>query len=143
MIYYMQADENKAAYLTTDDSTNGLAIFNNNEKWWDDDTTSGYKLRNGLNVIQIKGSSTISIHNANDDDNVIFGSLDVVKTDVTKNDQGLNLTLLGYSGDGAELLKAISEIDADHEFYYNSIISAAESININSELGETLLSPNS
>lgn len=140
MVYYMQAAD-KQAYLTTDDSSNGISIFNNDGKWWDGDTSSGYKLRNGLNIVKIVSSSTIKICNVNDDDSFIFGQLDIVKEDINANDQGLNVKLLGYDGSGTALLSDISALDPDHSFYYNNAVASSEMININADLGESLLSP--
>jgi hypothetical protein len=148
MIYYKQADSSKTAYLTIPEPIGtGLKIFNNNDSWWpsNENAMMKYYLRDGINVIDIRQNQFITLTNANSEDTFIIGRPDIIKE--TDEDKGLNLELLQYKStdssksDAEALLAAINAYDPDHEFYYNNVIENSKLININSDLGENLLSP--
>lgn len=149
MIYYVQTTTTDNAYISLPDTeTNKLCLFNNTA--WDSTSTNEYKLNPGINIIQIKFNTTLTLNNANRNDNFIVGPLDVIKVTETNgsSDQGLNLDLLQYKALSAEtmsnansLLTALNRYDPKHQFYYNNILESSKTININTDLDENLLSP--
>lgn len=152
MIYYVQADASKYAYLTLEDSTKSLSVYNlaATNTWWEGlKDGNNYKLKPGMNVIRLASSNTITLHNVNDDDAFIISPLDIVKTNNVDgvSDRGLNLSLLQYKStttdsDAVSLLAMLRDYDPEHRFYYNNILESSKTININSDLDENLLSPN-
>lgn len=153
MFYYKPIDKDHAAYLTLEADTSPLVIFNNivsgNEAWWDDKVIAGahakYILQEGINIVKIPVSHTLTINKADDvgqtkygyDDTIIFGNLDIV--DGT-NDQGLNISLLDYQGTAIDLLAKINTIDTDHIFYYNNVLDNNNVIDLNVAAGQKLSS---
>ena len=100
-----------------------------------------YLLRNGINIIKIPASHTLTIHKADTagyEDIIIFGNLDVVNINGT---DGINISLLDYQGTAAELLTNIRSIDPNNLFYYNNVLDNNNVIDLNIASGQTLSSP--
>lgn len=149
MIYYVQTNVSDKAYISLPTTeTNKLGLFNNTD--WDSVTNNKYYLNPGINIIQVKFNTTLTLNNANRNDSFIVGPLDIIKVTKTYgiSDEGLNLDLLQYKALKTEtmssaksLLSALNNYDPKHQFYYNNILESSKTININADLDENLLSP--
>ena len=149
MVYYTQTNAEKTAYMSLPTKeTNKLCLFNNDA--WKEISDNKYYLNPGINIIQVKFNTTLTLNNANRNDNFIIGPLDIIKVTKTNgiSDEGLNLDLLQYKALKTEtmssansLLTALGNYDPKHQFYYNNILESSKTININADLDENLLSP--
>lgn len=148
MIYYKPLLKDNRAYLTAKSSKGltSLTIFNNNNKWWENASGPEYSLREGINVIQIPESCTITLNKAKGaeakigfDDTFIIGDLDIVNIDGTN---GINTKLLAIDDSKAnDLLEKIASYDIEHNFYYNNIIDNSNAIDFNLSADENLKTP--
>lgn len=126
-----------------------VTVANNVNKGMDADTL--YSLRPGINIIKIKNfkNAVLEIYAGKaEDDVLIFGQLDTITQTVSianaDTDMGINLKVLQYSGNtsmkeaAAAILKTISALDTDQQFYYNTPLDNSLSIDINELANETL-----
>lgn len=129
----------------------GVTVPVGNNRGMDADTL--YSLRPGINIIKIKNfkNAVLEIYAGEaEDDVLIFGQLDTVTQTVTgtapdvDTDLGINLKVLQYMGNtsmqeaAANILKAISKVDVNQQFYYNAPLDNSLSIDINELANETL-----
>ena len=157
-----ETGEGKNTYLkfnnTADDS---LTIYNKNSWWTKDDSetvnpnTIGYVdkdkyfLRNGINIVKIPASGTLSIYaGAPNNDVVIFSDLDIVPNGNDGINPAINYQLIEdiNSGDEPQITKTLEEtilgdiklLDPNYDFYFNNIPSNDLVIDLN---GTTLDDP--
>ena len=139
MIYYQKLDKtvSKSAKLTWKVSTN-IKYYNEEATY-----TKTLTLREGINIIQINVSDVLTISsNQNNKAVITFGTLDLVSTESSLNPK------LGYKAieagltDYSQVLKDISSIDSNKEFYYNIPIAQNLDIDMNpNDSTDTLENP--
>lgn len=162
MLYYLPLTDNQSttenAYLMLDGGESALKIYNYSYEesgvtgnWWNGyQSGNKYYLRPGINVIELpNGGHTLEFYpDAQSHDTIIFSNLDIVYQD-TDTYQTINpkLQYQKISTDPAatvtdQILADINNIDYNHQFYYNAIITNSADIDLNlSDEDDTLLNP--
>lgn len=157
MIYYSEkakANEDNA-YITFSNGT--PKIFNaantnlcdNETSWWKNYKDGDkYKLRPGMNILQIDETTEISIYkdtHENSSSAVIIGQLDLVykeKGSTHSINDKIKYYKVNKDSNFEQILTDIAQIDYDHQFYYNLLADNSNVIDLNElDENETLASP--
>lgn len=125
-IYYVKRDAGSSTPSITVSGESGASI-----EFYNDSTDvagSSKNLREGINVFKLSvGVSSIEFASKSGIDGVIsIGKLTYLTDNVYNKALGLNLTV----GEDTKLLQNIEGIDANHQFYYNSVISKDNLIDV-------------
>lgn len=149
MFYYIDKNASDTNYITLSSSNAdgpmaGVRLYNHYTNSKQDAYATSYKLKTGINVVEVKGTCTkITVKSCAADshtDTIVFSDLRIVKDINAK----LNYHYNSQSFDSAlqQLCADIRSLSIADNFYYNTIIDSTSDIDLNALITtDTLASP--